>query len=93
MPILVDLLIIGAIVCFFLAVIGVPAAIDLIALGLLLWAVASCFGAHGLTLILLIAAAIAFLLATVKLAQPKINWIALGLLLWMVALLLGAVLK
>jgi hypothetical protein len=91
-PVLIFLIL--AFVCFCLAAASVPAKLDWMALGLLLWVVAGMFGAGGIVLVLLILAGICFAIAAFHLMvfeKSTINWIAIGLALWVLAAIFGSI--
>ena len=87
-----ELLLIVALIVFVVAAIGWSyKKVDLIAIGLALWALSSLIGRlSNLTIetILLILAFIAFVLAAIGWRYKKVGLIAVGLALWLASLVL-----
>lgn len=82
------ILLVAALVSFFIAAIQVKAAINLVNLGLMFGAIAALLGTSGATLVLLALAAIAFGIGAFGLiVRPWLNWQAIGLTLWTVVVL------
>jgi hypothetical protein len=92
-----NILLIIAFIAFVLAAIGWGyKKLDLIAIGLAVWALSSFIGSLGhltLPLILVILAFIAFVLAAVGWSYKKVGLIGLGLALWVASFLIGLIIK
>ena len=92
-----NILLILAFIAFVLAAIGWGfKKVDLIAIGLALWALSTFIGSLGhltLEIILVILAFIAFVLAAVGWKYKKIGLIGVGLALWLASFLIPLVIK
>ncbi|HUY72958.1 MAG TPA: hypothetical protein VMW11_00435 [Candidatus Dormibacteraeota bacterium] len=93
-----DLLLVAALIVFVLAAVGWGfKKIDLIAIGLALWALSQLIGISfsnlKLSTILLILAFIAFVLAAVGWKYKKVGLLGVGLALWVASILVPLVVK